>query len=712
MRILVGTLATIENEFDACTASIQRQTHRDFEQFVIRDLPNKQAHDTLYRTFMSRSEAFDLLIKIDADMVLADDRFFEKVVERFQEHKFKENNPPTQLETKTTGHTTKTHPTYPPPSVLPAPPPPPPAPAPAPSIMNALIISVQDWFSDRLIEGLHVYRSNVRWEANNERVFVDRACLPANQIVYDRTTLAPAAYHCPDPSPFQAFHYGLHKGVKVLAAIRGHRRATAEFHITNIEQTWQHFLRRGDRRLALACLGAELALAGWFEAQHVDVQDHHAHDVFQDYKDLNAVSLRQIVKKRRRRNATWLSPMVRAEWLAVGPLRFMGRRIVPVKWHSQMGRWIRRVNSPLEKTPKIPPEKSPERISKELPENLPGARPEKLPGLSISSGTEPVTWLLPVKDAMPYLRHTLESIANQTYPHHRLIAWDNGSTDNSVEELQRWVPAKIPGVVVTDRPMGLGACLAAMVDLAPTELCARIDGDDVNESHRLIRQVEFLIDHPNVGIVGSDIQFIDTLGRETQGAWTVQTQDADIRWRLRFCNAMNHPTVMFRRSVIRAAGNYRDLKPGQDYDLWLRLLSLTTMANLPHTLVRYRVHERSVGATHQGEPASVNRQIASQHTTQVFPGLSHELAMRVSDLGLFDSDIAVSIRDCLLFRRAATLAAGNQWLPPYYFRDTQLFKSQYRRLLAKLLLRRAQQEKKPTTLHQKHNRQSELRRAG
>ena len=711
MRILVGTLATIENEFDACTASIQRQTHRDFEQFVIRDLPNKQAHDTLYRTFMSRAEAFDLLIKVDADMVLTDDRFFEKVVERFQEHTFKETNPPTQLGTKTTGQTTKTRPTYPPPPVLPVHP----APASAPSIMNALIISVHDWFSDRLIEGLHVYRSDVRWEANDERVFVDRACLPANQIVYDRTTLAPAAYHCPDPSPFQAFHYGLHKGVKVLAAIRGHRRATAEFHITNIEQTWRHFLRQGDRRLALACLGAELALAGWFEARHVDVQDNHVRDVLRDYEDLNADALRHVVKKRRRRNAAWLSPMVRAEWLAVGPLRFIGRRIVPVKWHSQIGRWIHRVNSPPESSPESPPKKTSEtypkkpaeRFSEKLIDELPG----QLPGLSISSGTEPVTWLLPVKDAMPYLRHSLESIANQTYPHHRLIAWDNGSTDDSVEELRRWVPDKIPGVVVTDRPMGLGACLAAMVDLAPTELCARIDGDDVNDLHRLARQVEFLTDHPSVGIVGSDIQFIDTLGRETHGAWTVQTRDADIRWRLRFCNAMNHPTVMFRRSVVLAAGNYRDLKPGQDYDLWLRLISRTTMANLPQILVQYRVHERSVGATHRGESALVNRRIASQHATKIFPGLSHELAMRVGDLGLFDSNIAVSVRDCLLFRRAATLAAGRQWLPPYYYRDTELFKSQYRRLLAKLLLRRVQ-EKKPTTLLKKHNSPSELRRAG
>ena len=40
MRIFVGTLKTIENEFEECVASIERQTHQNFEHFVFEDLPN------------------------------------------------------------------------------------------------------------------------------------------------------------------------------------------------------------------------------------------------------------------------------------------------------------------------------------------------------------------------------------------------------------------------------------------------------------------------------------------------------------------------------------------------------------------------------------------------------------------------------------------------------------------------------------------------
>lgn len=52
MRLFVGTLYTIENEFDECVASIALQSYRNFQHFVFRNLPNKEAHDALYSAFM------------------------------------------------------------------------------------------------------------------------------------------------------------------------------------------------------------------------------------------------------------------------------------------------------------------------------------------------------------------------------------------------------------------------------------------------------------------------------------------------------------------------------------------------------------------------------------------------------------------------------------------------------------------------------------
>ena len=82
--------------------------------------------------------------------------------------------------------------------------------------------------------------------------------------------------------------------------------------------------------------------------------------------------------------------------------------------------------------------------------------------------------------ASPYLTQTLASIEAQTYRDHEVLAWDNGSTDGSIDELNRLIPARMPGRVITDRPLSLGLCRAALVANATTELCACIDADDIN----------------------------------------------------------------------------------------------------------------------------------------------------------------------------------------------------------------------------------------
>lgn len=628
MRLLIGTLYTNENEFNACLASIRRQTHHDIEHVIIRDLPNKLAHETLYQLFMDRASDFDLFVKIDADMVLIHDDFLEKIVARF---------------------------------------------ATTPS-MNALIVSVQDYFSDRLIEGLHTYRSHVHWERHDDQVFVDRASLPKDQIVYDRDNLAPAAQHCPDPSPFQAFHYGVHKGVKVQAALRNHRPGTARFHMTNIESTYAHYRRNGDQRLGLACLGAELALRGVFKSSDINHGNTRIKEQLTRYESLSLSALRRRVTAWRYRNASPLGAMARAKWLTDGTLRCAARGLVPERlhpWMSQIQRACRRPRLSTEAKPSL-------RLHDDYPQKADAASGPT----AVSEASDPmVTWLLPVRNAMPYLPATLESIAQQTYSRFRVVAWDNGSTDGSAKVLQDWIPHRLPGRVVTNRPMSLGQSLAEMVRAAQSELCARIDGDDINLAHRLERQVRFMREHPRVGVVGANMRFMDEHDHNLPGAWDVWTDDAEIRWRLRFCNALNHPTVMFRRSTALAAGNYRDWKPGQDYDLWLRMARLTRMENLPNCLVRYRRHAATVAAQHKGQSADVNTSIARANAGVLFPSIPDEQAMRLRRMGTFNPDQRASLWDGWSFRHAAVVTARALGESDGYFLQTRLYQIQQRYLV-------------------------------
>jgi acetyltransferase-like isoleucine patch superfamily enzyme len=204
-----------------------------------------------------------------------------------------------------------------------------------------------------------------------------------------------------------------------------------------------------------------------------------------------------------------------------------------------------------------------------------------------------VTWLIPILNGMPYLTETLASIEAQTYTNWEVLVWDNGSTDGTIEELEKWIPSRLAGRVITGSPHSVGGALAEMVKICNTDICARIDADDINLPDRLEKQLHYLADHPEISVLGSWMYFIDKKSRLKQNLYKVPLEHDDIVHRMLTSNAIPHPSVVFRRSAVLNVGNYRDRPNIEDLDLWLRILQKYKLANLDIPLVKYRIHENS-----------------------------------------------------------------------------------------------------------------------
>jgi glycosyltransferase involved in cell wall biosynthesis len=132
--------------------------------------------------------------------------------------------------------------------------------------------------------------------------------------------------------------------------------------------------------------------------------------------------------------------------------------------------------------------------------------------------------------------------------------------------------------------------------LATGEILARIDADDVALPERFARHVAFLDGHPDIGLLGTGCHEISRSG-EGVGIKTMPADDAAIRRALIRENPFVHSSVMFRRHVLEAAGEYDErFAVAQDYDLWLRMSRVTRMANLPDPLVRRRLTSDSLSS--------------------------------------------------------------------------------------------------------------------
>lgn len=290
-----------------------------------------------------------------------------------------------------------------------------------------------------------------------------------------------------------------------------------------------------------------------------------------------------------------------------------------------------------------------------------------------------VTWLLPVRNGEQYLERTLISIAEQDYPAHAhtVYAWDDGSSDSTPDILRKWIGREVQGRIVSNEKVGLGLALTQLTVAAQSELIARIDADDIAEPDRIRRQVEYLCDHRKVGVLGTQIKSIDS-GKVLSN---YPTNDAEIRWALRFTNPVAHPSVMMRRSAVLEAGNYRDLPPGnEDYDLWVRMALLVRFATLDQPLLQYRIHDQSATANWGAELGERLYRLRDARIDRLLPGTDPGAGRRLLNLLRHTEDLNVSAEDLMRFRHAAMLAARACRYEPTFFTSTALFKQQYANL--------------------------------
>ena len=235
-----------------------------------------------------------------------------------------------------------------------------------------------------------------------------------------------------------------------------------------------------------------------------------------------------------------------------------------------------------------------------------------------------VSWLIPVKNGMPYLPETLASIEAQTCKDFQVLLWDNGSTDGTIEEAKSWIPSRLPGKVFADRPLFLGLSRAALVDAADTEYCAIIDADDIARPNRLAAQVEFMEGHPEVSVVSCHFEKIGENGESLNAFGTPPlTHDEIVPWFLA-PSPICQPGALFRRDDVLKIGNYHE-QYLEDYDLWLRLAHRQKLANVGQVLLSYRVRENSFVRTSVKENRhdTAIRECAAQYAQSLF-GLKPE----------------------------------------------------------------------------------------
>lgn len=199
-----------------------------------------------------------------------------------------------------------------------------------------------------------------------------------------------------------------------------------------------------------------------------------------------------------------------------------------------------------------------------------------------------ISVIMPNYNAEKFLTEAIESVLKQTFTDFEFIIIDDCSTDKSWEIIQNFAK-KDKRIIAIRNEKNLKICktLNKWLEIARWEYIARMDSDDISLPERFAKQLKFLEENKEIGIVGSDIVIIDEKWEKIQEK---KYPKIDIKNEIWMRNPFCHPVTLIRKQCFDDFGGYDDeFVYAEDLELWVRFGQKYNFANIWEILLKYRI---------------------------------------------------------------------------------------------------------------------------
>lgn len=201
-----------------------------------------------------------------------------------------------------------------------------------------------------------------------------------------------------------------------------------------------------------------------------------------------------------------------------------------------------------------------------------------------------------------YIGEAIESILNQTYRNFEFIIVDDGSTDRTLEIIMDYANKDERIIVIKHKNIGLSQSLNDGIRIARGEYIARMDSDDVCSNDRFEKQVNYLNNHPEIYMLGSNYYIIynDSLSEECVKKYKgshkrgqVDIDNENMFLSISESQKFMHASIMVRKELYDRVGCYDNFM-SEDIEFNFRAASKGyCIAKLNEELYGYRAREDS-----------------------------------------------------------------------------------------------------------------------
>jgi len=191
---------------------------------------------------------------------------------------------------------------------------------------------------------------------------------------------------------------------------------------------------------------------------------------------------------------------------------------------------------------------------------------------------------------MVALKDTVDSIINQKFEDWEFIICNDGSTDNTLDNLKKIEKLDNRIKIISYKEnRGLGSALNSCINVSKGKYIARQDDYDISKPDRFSKQIKFLEENPDISIVGT---IADVFNDKLEwGSYFVPERPSknDFLWNSPFL----HPSIIMKKDDLVCAGGYRisiETRLCEDFDLFMRMYSLGMKGyNIQEKLYKYRI---------------------------------------------------------------------------------------------------------------------------
>lgn len=193
-----------------------------------------------------------------------------------------------------------------------------------------------------------------------------------------------------------------------------------------------------------------------------------------------------------------------------------------------------------------------------------------------------------------FLKIALESVYDvQTVkPNEIVVVFDGPLNENlySVLDTFREGKEKVVKYYPQEVNRGLGDALRIGTSYCTGDYILRMDSDDISDKDRFAKQIEYVENHPEIDVLGTDIAEFNETPNEDMRVRACPEKHEDIVKMGKKRNPMNHVSVCMKKSALEKCGGYEKLLLLEDYYLWLKMIVAgCKFANLHESLVYVRV---------------------------------------------------------------------------------------------------------------------------